>query len=77
MALSENRISGSVPAALGNLTSLIELDVFCNKLSGSLPREFLNLTGLVDLNMGATTPSPGSCPPTFAEGGALNSSCSR
>lgn len=59
-----NNLKGSIPASLGNLsslaglrfdsgnlTSMTELSAFSNRLSGSLPREFSNLTQLQVLSL--------------------------
>ena len=48
--LSENALSGSLPASLGNLTNLQELDLSENALSGSLPASLGNLTNLQRLS---------------------------
>jgi Leucine-rich repeat (LRR) protein len=44
--LLENQLSGTIPSQLGNLTSLMELEVEANQLSGPIPSELGNLTDL-------------------------------
>uniref|UniRef100_A0A0E0LII3 non-specific serine/threonine protein kinase n=1 Tax=Oryza punctata TaxID=4537 RepID=A0A0E0LII3_ORYPU len=51
MRLSDNQISGPIPATFANLTSLRKLALLGNKMSGPLPEEFGNLTGLVELEL--------------------------
>lgn len=49
LRLSGTSFSGDLPASVGNLNSLYELDIsFCN-FSGSIPSSFSNLTFLTDL----------------------------
>ena len=45
-------ISGSVPAQLGNLTSLTSLNLTNNQLSGSIPTQLGSLTALTNLGLG-------------------------
>ena len=47
--LFNNRLSGSIPSSLGNLTNLQELWLFDNELSGSIPSSLGNLTNLQGL----------------------------
>ena len=42
-------IAGSIPAELGNLTNLTDLDLYYNRLAGSIPPELGNLTNLEHL----------------------------
>ncbi|XP_077226859.1 leucine-rich repeat (LRR) family protein isoform X2 [Tasmannia lanceolata] len=46
IALIGNRLSGSIPKELGNITTLKELVLEANQFSGVLPRELGNLTNL-------------------------------
>ena len=50
--LSENGLSGTLPAALGQLTGLTRLSLHGNRLSGSIPGEFARLTNLEVLSLG-------------------------
>jgi len=59
--LSWNRLSGSIPTGLGNLTQLEWLDLSGNALSGSIPSQLGNLTQLYYLNLG-TNALTGSIP---------------
>ena len=52
LRLRENRLSGSLPSELGNLTNLQRLDLYNNALSGALPSSLGNLTNLTYLNLG-------------------------
>ena len=49
--LSENELSGAIPAELGNLTNLWKLDLSENELSGAIPAELGNLTNLQALSL--------------------------
>ena len=44
--LSENKLNGTIPAALGNLTYLEALDLSKNQLKGNIPPELGNLANL-------------------------------
>ena len=47
--LSHNGLRGAIPATLGNLTSLNELDLSFNQLTGSIPTELAHLSRLYRL----------------------------
>ena len=49
LELLENRLSGTLPSELGNLTNLTELKLPDNQLSGSIPSELGNLANLTHL----------------------------
>ena len=49
--LSENGLSGEIPAELGNLTNLTELWFYSNQLVGSIPSQLGNLTNLTRLDL--------------------------
>ena len=49
--LSENELSGTIPAALGNLTYLELLDLSENQLRGDIPPELGNLANLETLDL--------------------------
>ena len=51
--LSENQLSGTIPAEIGNLTSLTTLSISFNQLSGTIPVEIGNLTSLEHLLLGS------------------------
>lgn len=67
--LQSNRLSGSLPAALGNLSALSYLQLNSNQLTGSIPSTLGNLTNLDTLSMGGNTLS-GSIPSSL--GNLLN-----
>ncbi len=52
LELRTNNLTGSIPAALGDLDSLKHLDLNTNSLTGSIPAELGNLTNLETLNLG-------------------------
>ena len=62
LRLLGNRLSGSLPPEIGNLTNLRELVFRFNSLNGSLPPEIGNLTNLIILNLSLNYLS-GSLPP--------------
>jgi len=49
--LPYNSLSGSIPAELGNLTNLINLNLSNNSLTGGIPAELGNLTNLESLHL--------------------------
>ena len=49
LALNNNGLDGTLPAALGDLSELEQLDLQNNALRGALPSEFANLTNLTSL----------------------------
>ena len=51
LALSENRLRGTLPPELGTLTSLRGLYLWGNELSGTIPAELGNLANLVELSL--------------------------
>jgi Leucine rich repeat/Fibronectin type III domain len=59
--LGVNRLSGTIPVQLGNLTNLQQLDLALNTLTGPIPVELGNLTKLTGLFLdsnGLTGPIP-------------------
>ena len=53
LSLGDNRLTGTVPPELGNLSGLIELNLPGNQLAGAIPPELGNLARLTELNLGA------------------------
>ena len=51
LSLELNRLSGPIPAEIGNLTFLGSLYLYSNQLSGVLPSEVGNLSNLVNLEI--------------------------
>ena len=49
--LSYNELNGTIPAEIGNLTSLTELELSFNLLSGTIPAEIGYLTSLTELEL--------------------------
>ena len=49
--LWNNNLNGSIPAALGNLSSLVVLELDANQLTGPIPPELGNLSSLEWLNL--------------------------
>ena len=62
LELRNNRLSGELPASLGDLSGLMRLDLGSNQLSGVLPAELVNLTYLQGLHLDNTQ----LCAPTDA-----------
>ncbi|OAE22352.1 hypothetical protein AXG93_1024s1200 [Marchantia polymorpha subsp. ruderalis] len=52
LTLSSKSLAGTIPLALGNLTSLETLDLHDNQLIGSIPNVFYNLSFLKVLDLG-------------------------
>ncbi|KAL5081435.1 hypothetical protein RYX36_009856 [Vicia faba] len=50
-ALPENRLSGSIPAEIANISTLQILELWNNQLSGNLPPELGNLTQILTLRI--------------------------
>ncbi|CAJ1948376.1 unnamed protein product [Sphenostylis stenocarpa] len=49
--LSHNKLIGSIPSAIANLTKLQNVDFSWNELSGSLPKELTNISNLFSFNV--------------------------
>ena len=52
LVLNNRDLSGSIPAALGQLTKLEQLNLYENELSGSIPAALGQLTNLTELRLG-------------------------
>ncbi|XP_043721131.1 receptor-like protein EIX1 [Telopea speciosissima] len=48
------KVSGLIPSSIGNLSSLIELDLSATQLSGPIPTSIGNLSSLIELDLSAT-----------------------
>lgn len=60
--LYDNKLTGDLPAEIGDLVSLTSFDISQNNLQGSIPPSFSNLSGLVSLsahnsNFGGSLPA--------------------
>ena len=53
LTLADNRLTGSIPASLGDLTDLRRLYLYDNRLTGSIPASLSNLTNLEHLFLDA------------------------
>jgi len=62
LTLNWNQLNGSLPAELGNLSSLVELRLEDNQLTGSIPPEMGNLSSLTYMSLTHNKLS-GSIPP--------------
>tara|TARA_R110002126_G_scaffold10245_36_gene46574 strand:- start:353 stop:3043 length:2691 start_codon:yes stop_codon:yes gene_type:complete len=69
--LSNNNLTGQLPAALSGLTAITELDLSFNSLSGSFPAVLLQLTTLQTLSLWQNGFS-GAIPAAISELAALN-----
>jgi Leucine-rich repeat (LRR) protein len=52
IGLYRNSLSGSIPAAIGDLTQLEEINFYKNSLTGEIPKEISNLSKLKLIQMG-------------------------
>ncbi len=70
LILTRNNLQGTMPAALGNLSNLENLQLWVNSLTGSVPKQLGNLTKLKYLDLGENSLS-GSIPPEIANARSL------
>ncbi|KAF3948973.1 hypothetical protein CMV_025093 [Castanea mollissima] len=64
LELSTNKLTGVIPASLGNLSNLTTLYLHTNQLSGSIPQELGMLSSLTDLEL-STNNLTGVIPDSF------------
>jgi Leucine-rich repeat (LRR) protein len=67
LELTNNRLSGSLPAEIGQLENLENLDLRNNQLNGSLPPELGNLFKLRHLYLSGNRELSGSIPPELGK----------
>ncbi len=67
LALNDNGLDGTLPASLGNLSELEQLDLRDNDLSGALPSELGNLTNLTSLLLNESRALTGPLPDGLRE----------
>ena len=60
--IGNNKLTGSIPAELGDLTNLTELSLGGNGLSGEIPPELGDLTSLQELYLWGNTDLTGPLP---------------
>ena len=58
--MSNNRLTGSIPAELGDLSSLQQLNLHTNQLSGDIPSALGNLANLTRLRIGGVDGNRGN-----------------
>lgn len=63
--LNDNNLSGTIPAAIGNLIEVTNINLSLNQLSGTIPDEFSNLSTLQILDLSRNN-LIGSIPNSFA-----------
>ena len=68
--LGGNYLTGGIPASLGNLSNLVELDLFWCEFTGPLPAELGRLSRLTDLRLGRNH-FTGEIPTEFGDLAAL------
>ena len=67
LVLNDNGLDGTLPAELGNLSALEQLDLQNNALSGALPDELANLTNLASLLLNESRALTGPLPDGLRE----------
>ena len=67
LVLNDNGLDGTLPASLGNLSELEQLDLRDNDLSGALPTELADLTHLTSLLLNESRALTGSLPDGLRE----------
>ena len=67
LVLNNNGLDGALPAALGNLSELEQLDLQDNALSGALPDELADLTNLEELLLNESRALTGPLPAGLRE----------
>ncbi|GAU31588.1 hypothetical protein TSUD_54110 [Trifolium subterraneum] len=68
--LPSNRLTGSIPVEIANISTLIQLDLTANQISDNIPRELGNLTQIRTLRLSSNN-FTGELPATLAKLTAL------
>ncbi|GER40608.1 leucine-rich repeat protein kinase family protein [Striga asiatica] len=66
MEVYSNKINGSIPKQLGQLTQLVSLDLYDNDLTGKIPKELDNLNNLMFLRLYDNADLLGTVPEALA-----------
>jgi len=64
LGLNVNKLNGSIPSDLGNLSNLMALDLYGNELTGGIPAELGSLSNLLELSLDSNQLT-GSIPSTL------------
>ncbi|KDP36903.1 hypothetical protein JCGZ_08194 [Jatropha curcas] len=72
LTISNNRLTGKIPQALGHLQNLHVLSLGMNRFSGEIPSEIFNLKFLTTINLSANNLS-GEIPPSISHCNSLTS----
>ena len=72
IAVSNQGLSGTIPAALGLVSSLQRLDLSNNAILGSVPSTLANLNGLSSINLGGNSLLTGTVPSALCSATVLS-----